>query len=205
MSQVSFYGPQGLTVARNAKGELVFTFANTGSYTVYTLVKGIQQATTVQVTVGDASYFTAVSGIKDVATTYEVGASNAFDADNIILVDNYGRTSNVAANVYSVVSDNTNVVNYVNGKLVAGGTAGSATITVSSTANANITDYKFTVNVVASADIKTFAISDIGTVYGKDTLTAASSYAKTVTLVGKTASGTTVALANSNANDSIYI
>ncbi|MFC5653095.1 S-layer homology domain-containing protein [Paenibacillus solisilvae] len=200
MSQVSFYGPQGLTVAKNAKGELEFTFANTGSYTVYTLVKGIQQATTVQVTVGDSSYFTAVNGVKDVATTYEVGASNDFDVDNITIVDNYGRVSNVAAGTYTVTPDDPNVVSYTGGKLVAGNAAGSTTVTVHSNANTNIADYKFTVNVVASSDIKTFAISDIGTIYGKDTLTGASKYAKAVTLVGKTASGTTVALKNSNAN-----
>ncbi|QYR22092.1 S-layer homology domain-containing protein [Paenibacillus sp. sptzw28] len=195
LSKVTFYGPSGLTYKVNAKGELVFNFAQTGAYTIYTLVNNIQQPSTVQVNVMDPAYFTAVNGIKDVATTYEVGASNAFDADNITVVDNYGRVSNVTASTYTVVSDDPSIVSYAGGKLVAN-KAGSTTITVNSSANANITAYKFTVNVVASSDIKTYAIDTVGTLYGKSTLTDSSAYAKQVTLIGKTASGTSVALVN---------
>ena len=203
--KVSFYGPADFTYELNAKGELVFKFNSTGSATIYTLVNGIQQATTVQVTVNDPAYFTAVNGIKDVATTYEVGADNAFGVGNITIVDNYGRVTDAVADTYSVKSDDTAIVSYTNGKLVAGTKTGSTTVTVSSTANgvngASVNAYAFTVTVVASSDIKTYAISDIGTVYGKDfgtDLDTAAKYAKTVTLVGKTASGTTVALANAN-------
>jgi hypothetical protein len=197
ISKVNFIA-NGLTFKKNAKGELVFNFSQTGSTTVYTYVNGIQQANAVQVTVNDPAYFTAVNGIKDIATTLELNASASFDADNITVVDNYGRVSNVTATTYGVVSDDPSIVSYAGGKLVAN-KVGSTTITVSSTANANITSYKFTVNVIASSDIKTYTIDTVGTLYGYDKNVANSVYAKAITLSGKTASGTSVALANNAA------
>ncbi|MFB9327031.1 S-layer homology domain-containing protein [Paenibacillus aurantiacus] len=206
LSKVTF-AANGATVKVNAKGELIFNFPNTGDTTIYTYVNGLQQPNPVQINVKDVAKYTAVSGIKDVATTYEVGASNDFDQDNILLVDSYGRSSNVAEGKFTVTSDKEGIVKYEGGKLVAVA-AGSATITVASTANADnvankITNYSFTVNVVASDDIKSYAIDTVGTVYGK-AFTAAEAakkvaYTKSIKLVGKTASQTVVALKDNTA------
>ncbi|QHT63464.1 S-layer homology domain-containing protein [Paenibacillus lycopersici] len=197
----------------NAKGELEFTFGDTGTTTVYVYVDGVLQASSPSIDVKDVAYFTAVNGIKDVATTYEVNASNEFDQDNILLVDNYGRVKNVDKGEFKVVSDNKSVVDYVDidGKgtmgLKAGTTTGSAKITITSTGNADntvvdnrskaITEYSFTVNVVASSDIKSYAIDSIGTVYGEAKQADASVHAQAVSLLGKTSSGASVALVSS--------
>ncbi|MBW7452696.1 S-layer homology domain-containing protein [Paenibacillus sepulcri] len=188
----------------NAKGELVFNFAQTGTTTIYTFVNGLQQTSNVQLEVKDVAYKTAVNGIKDFTTTLEVGAKPAFDADNITTVDNYGRVSNVTEGTYTVKSSADSIVKYENGQLVAVA-PGSATITVASSPNVapnadkSVSNYTFTVNVVASSDVKTFAIDTVGTVFGKSTATDASNaYKKAITLVGKTASGTTVTLASNN-------
>ncbi len=192
------------TVVKNAKGELVFTPDTAGSTTLYVYVNGIPQANSISLNVQDPKFYTAVNGTHDVATTYEVGASNTFDASKITLVDNYGRVTDLTGGV-TITSDSPGVVTTTGGKLTAVGT-GSATITVKSnlpvdaTHNSNkaITDLTFTVNVVASSDIKTYAIDTIGTLYGNidstKVIAATDGHQKAVTLVGKTASGTTVAL-----------
>lgn len=197
LDKVEFGGANGVLKKLNAKGELVLTFPTKGSYTIYVYVNGVQQKDSLQVTVEDVAKTTAINSIKDVKTTLEVGAGVEFVEKNIQIVDNYGRSKDVATNTYGVTSDNTGVVKYENGKLV-GVAAGSATVTVASTIQ-DVTSYKFTVNVVKSDDIKTYAINDIGTVYGKDSLTAGSDHAKVVELVGKTSSGVEVALVNKKA------
>ncbi|MFC4812011.1 S-layer homology domain-containing protein [Paenibacillus sp. GCM10023250] len=182
-----------ITPVKNAKGELEFKFNQTGSTNIYVYVDGVQQTSSVGIEVRDEAKYTAVNGIKDVATSYEVGASNEFDQDNITLIDNYGRVSNVAAGHFAVTSSAPGIVAYENGKLVAKA-AGTATITVSSDANTGITNHTFTVSAVASSSITSYAIDSIGTLYGKSDGSAKATHAAEVTLVGKTASGVTVAL-----------
>jgi hypothetical protein len=200
LSSVSFVG--GLPMDKpyiNAKGELVFKFNGSGSTTVTTFVGGVLQTSTLSVTVLAPSTPIAINGIKDVNTTFEVGAKDDFDTENITFVDNYGRVNNVGESVYTVSSSNTAVVNYVNGQLVAGGTAGSATITVSYNGVAN-SSYQFTVNVIASTSIKSYAISSTGTIYGGTDTDVLKTHQVGVTLTGKTSSGTTVQLVDSAAS-----
>ncbi|AJY74526.1 S-layer homology domain-containing protein [Paenibacillus beijingensis] len=186
----------------NAKGQLVFTFdkasvtAATTAY-IYAYVNGAQVGS-LTLTVNPKADPKMVNGIKDVATTYEDGASNAFDGDNITFVDTYGRTkavSSVTDVTYSVVPADTSIVTYEGGKLVAQGKAGSSKVTVSLNGVAN-SSYEFTVTVVDSADVKSYGIKSIGTIYGKDG-GATGGYIKGVELVGKTSTGTEVALAKS--------
>ncbi|GGD92398.1 S-layer homology domain-containing protein [Paenibacillus nasutitermitis] len=205
LSNVQFMAGLQLTAGYpkvNAKGELVFNFAQTGTATIYTFVSGLQQTSTVQYEVKDAAYKTAVNGIKDFTTSLEVGANPNFNADNITIVDNYGRTSNAAADAYQVDSSAPSIVKYENGKLVAVA-PGSATITVTSSPNVApnadkpVTKYTFTVNSVASADVKSFAIDTVGTVFGKSAAAdAGNAHKKAIKLIGKTASGTAVTLAS---------
>lgn len=205
LSKVTFVAP-GLTSQPtvNAKGELVFTFTQTGTFTVYVYVNGVLQPTNVQVTVNDPSYFTAVSGIHDTATTLEEGASVEFGTKEINIVDNYGRVTAAVDGDFDVQSSNEDVVYWddATGKLVAD-EAGTATVTVSSTQTPHgtsaITSYTFTVTVLKTADIKSYAIDTVGTLYGSSSALPAvvTSHVKGISLVGKTASGVTVALLHS--------
>ncbi len=177
---------------KNAKGELEFTFTQTGTTTIYVYVDGVLQTKSVGISVADVAVFKAVHSV-DVATTLEVGAQPTINQDNILLVDNYGRTSNVAAGKYTVTSGTPAVVKVEDGKLKALAT-GTAEITVHATTNDGITDKKFTVTVIANSDIKSYAIDTIDTLFGSTTPADTVGYEKAVTLVGKTAGGTTVAL-----------
>ncbi|QHW32577.1 S-layer homology domain-containing protein [Paenibacillus rhizovicinus] len=188
---------------KNAKGELEFTFTQTGSTTIYVYVNGVLQANPVSISVQPAKWYTAVDSIHDVATTYEVGASNDFDATKIKIQDNYGRVSDITGGVTVTSSDN-GIVSVANGKLT-GVAAGTATITVKSNIAGNvdkdgkavaIADYTFDVTVVKSSDIKSYAIDTIATLYGNSDAAKVVGHEKAVTLVGKTAGGTTVALVN---------
>ncbi|MBP3966918.1 S-layer homology domain-containing protein [Paenibacillus lignilyticus] len=177
---------------KNAKGELEFNFGQTGPTTIYVYVDGVLQTKSVSINVADVAVYKAVQKV-DVATTLEVDAQVTLNQDNILLVDNYGRTSNVAADKFTVTSGKTSVVDYVGGKLVAKA-EGTAEITVSSTANAGITDKKFTVTVVKNSAITSYAVDTIDTLFGSTTAADTVGYEKAVALVGKTAGGTTVAL-----------
>lgn len=205
LSKVNFVAP-GLATGYpklNAKGELLFKFTQSGNFTVYVYVNGVLQPTNVQVAVNDPYYFTAVNGIKDVNTTLEAGAKVDFDADNINLIDNYGRLNPAAVDLskVTVTPSDTGIVTWSGTQLVAGTKTGSTTVTVRSTqASGNqgtnaVSDYTFTVTVIAHDDIKSYAIDTIGT--AKDVDGVSGNYNKTVTLIGKTASGVNVALKES--------
>jgi len=190
---VQFYGATFTNPPKvNGKGELVLNFASVGNQTVQAVIKGIQSSQ-VPVTVRDTSTITAVKGIKGFNTTFEATAEKAFGADQIELVDNYGRVSK--GENLQIISDTPGVIEYDGTKLVAK-TKGTAKITVKSTKNANITDYTFEVKVINSDEIKTYDISKIATIFGKD---ATSTHYADVTLVGKDASGNAVNLRNDQA------
>ncbi|MBW7475012.1 S-layer homology domain-containing protein [Paenibacillus oenotherae] len=203
LDKVSFIGTN-VTSKVTAKGELELVFANDGSFTLYTLVNGVQQKDSLQVTVGNHAKTTAINGLKDVTTTLEVGAAVEVKKGNIQIIDSYGRVKDVADNTYSVVSKKPAVIAYNagTGKLEAIAD-GSADVTVTWTGTdadgeqrTFSKDFAFT--VVKSDDIKSYEIKSIGTVYGKSDLSNndKAKYSKTVKVNGKTAGGTLVALVN---------
>lgn len=184
----------------NAKGELVLNFAAEGTAYLYAYVNNAQVGSLTGLTVNKAAERVKVSGIKDVATTIVKGYSVEFDADNITYIDSYNRTKTVTGSTYGVSSNNA-IVSYAGGKLVAGSTAGTAEITLSLDEVAGTSDeYKFNVTVVDASDVKSYSIKTIGTIYGGKVgnpavaQDASSKYAVTVELVGKTSSGTEVAI-----------
>ncbi|ANE46697.1 hypothetical protein SY83_10905 [Paenibacillus swuensis] len=182
----------------NAKGELVFKFTGgAGSNTnVYAYIGGVL-VDTLTLDVKAAATPVKIHGIKDVATAYAVGASNDFDADNITYVDNYGRVNGVAAGVYSITSSDNGIVSTGGNKLTAVA-AGTAKITVALNDVAN-SKYEFDVTVVKNEDVKTFAVKAVPTLFADKADDAyTGDYSKTVTLVGKTANGTEVAIVQSS-------
>ncbi|SFT25553.1 S-layer homology domain-containing protein [Paenibacillus sp. BC26] len=201
LSNVKFnaFGSEVVPV-KNAKGELEFTFTQTGTTTIYVYVDGVLQTKSVGISVADVAVYKAVHSV-DVATTIEDQAQVTLNQDNILLVDNYGRTANVAADKFTVTSGSTDVVAYdaATDKLIAK-KPGTAEITVEASTNAGITAKKFTVTVVANSDIKSYAVDTIGTLYGNSDEAKTVNHKQGVALVGKTAGGATVALV-SNAPD----
>ncbi|MFC4100371.1 S-layer homology domain-containing protein [Paenibacillus xanthanilyticus] len=183
----------------NAKGELVLRFASEGVAYVYAYVDNEQVGSVQGLTVNKAATAVKVSGVKDVATTIAAGVSVDFDEDNILYIDSYNRTKNVAADAYEVsLAANTGVLSYTGGKLVAGANAGTVEVTVKLKGVATGSEYKFNVTVVKTDDVKSYAVKTIGTVYGGKENGAAidsdSKYAVTVNLVGKLQNGTEVAI-----------
>ncbi|QGG58117.1 hypothetical protein GE073_22750 [Paenibacillus sp. B01] len=187
----------------NAKGELVLKFTKEGySYLVARGKVATSVPSTLGVTVQKASNVVGVNGIKDVVTTLEDNATVTLKGDNIVLVDNYGRTKTATAAeaAYDVVlseQSEANLLTYnkATGELkAANGKSGSAKVTISS-GSAEV--YTFTVTVVDSADVKSFSIDSIGAAFAAKT---AGAYSKTIKLSGKTASGEAVALAKASAD-----
>ncbi|WP_176444844.1 S-layer homology domain-containing protein [Paenibacillus herberti] len=183
----------------NAKGELVLKFTQEGfSYIVARGKTSTSAPSTQNVTIQKAATIVGVNGIKDVVTTLEDNASVTLGGDNIVLVDSYGRTktATAASATYTVELSNQSeadllTYNTATGALkAANGKSGSATVTIKS-GSAEV--YTFSVDVVDSADVKSFTINNISTAYAAKT---AGVYSKSVELTGKTSSGVTVALEN---------
>ncbi|GGF91634.1 hypothetical protein [Paenibacillus abyssi] len=187
----------------NGKGELIAKFApvaNDITAYIYAYVNGAQVGQ-LQLAVKKAATPVKINGIKDVPLYFAVNAEAAFNEANITYLDNYNRTKTVAEGTYTVTSATPEVVEYdaVNEKFVAKA-VGKSEITVNfTTGGTDSTKYVFTIEVVKADDIKSYAIKNIGTIYGKSDLTSASAHAKTVELVGKLSNGTEVALVQADA------
>ncbi|MBD2845853.1 S-layer homology domain-containing protein [Paenibacillus sp. IB182496] len=181
----------------NGKGQLLFKFADDQEGTAYiyayvtTTSNGQKQVGSLQLSVNELAEAVKVNGTS-VAKYFAQTAAVDFDGDDITYLDNYSRTQTVGSAAYTIVSDNPTVVNYVNGQLVAGNTTGKAEITISLD-NVADSDYTFTVQVVKDSDIKSYEITDPGTIYGGTTGKVAG-HTKTIKVSGKLSSGTTVAL-----------
>ncbi|MCA0757524.1 Ig-like domain-containing protein [Paenibacillus sp. N4] len=193
-----------VTVARtwNSKGELSLQFTGSGTTTVFVWVNG-QIASQITVDVKAAVSTVKVTGKKaNLKTTLGIGAKTALGVDQLTLVDNYGRVLTALPTGFSLVVTESatpaNAVSYAANEITAGNAAGNEKVSVGiegpdadATVDAGTSiDIEFA--VIADADIKTFTISSIGTLYGA--ADALAGHQKAVTLVGKTASGTEVAI-----------
>ncbi|MFC4777835.1 S-layer homology domain-containing protein [Paenibacillus sp. GCM10023252] len=200
LSQINLVSSNGavtFTKALNNKGELVVKFTGSGVTTLFAYIDGAL-ASQVQIDVKATATPVKIVGIENVLTTFTKNAEVGFNVGNIKYVDNYGRSKNVAANSYTVESSNDLIVSDATaGKLIGGTTTGTATIKVSLNGVTG-SDYTFNVSNVATSDVKSFEINDIGTLYGKDSngfvAPKVTSYVKTVSLTGKLANGTKVAI-----------
>lgn len=179
----------------NAKGELVVKFAQSGNAVVQAVVNGLITST-ISLKVEDTPSVKSIAGLKsDVLTTLEVGAVSTIGDDKVQFVDSLGRTKD-AANTYTLaVKDGSTDVITISGHAITAKAAGSKEVTITY----NGVSTGVTITVVNTADIKSYEIQSIGTVYGgKDSVgaaqTAASAYAVQVKLNGKTEGGTAVVL-----------
>jgi trimeric autotransporter adhesin len=120
-------------------------------------------------------------------TLYEVGASKAISVNDVVVKDQYGRTftpATVSLTEVDTANDNFSLVGNTVTADVAGTKVYTVTVDGSSSAVKNIT-----LKAVASADIKSYELAPIGTIYN-----GGAAYAGTPTLIGKTAEGKTVVL-----------
>ncbi|SDS97962.1 S-layer homology domain-containing protein [Paenibacillaceae bacterium GAS479] len=200
LNQLDLRGNLAFTKRINAKGELVIKFTEAGSAYLYVQVKDNYTSApgSLPVRVELEKKIAAVNGIKDLPTTFEIGASKGITNDNIVLADNYGRTATAAAGTYELLAleDNSEgafTLDTATGQLTAL-KAGTATVKVAPKGNlvSNAASYTFTVTAIESKDIKSYSLEKIGTVYGK--AGDDSRYYAGVKLLGKTASGTAVEL-----------
>lgn len=190
----------------NAKGELVVQFDGSGATTLFIWVSG-QIASQVNIDVKAEAVPTKVLSVKTGAkTTLGINGVADLTIDQLNVVDNYGRpvtkltgtwalTAVEATPAPAAPAADTSAISYATGK-VKGVTAGTEKVTVGlshgGTAVAGSTA-EVTYTTVADADIKSFSIATIGTVYGGTTGRQAD-HDIAVTLVGKTASGNEVAI-----------
>ena len=177
----------------NGKGELVLNFNDKGNVTVQTVIGGVITST-ISFEVLAPKETKSVAGLKDVATTLENGASVDLAAKHVQIVDNYGRTSTLdsvtgATFTVTVVSGPFNY-NAATAKLETTG-EGSGKITIT---YAGLTSNEIAVSSVKSADIKSYEIKSLGSLYANDKNVAGNKYNKAVELNGKLADGTAVAL-----------
>ena len=198
-----------VTVTRsfNSKGELSLNFTGNGQTTVFVWLNGaIASQFTADVKAAVTSV--KVTGVKASAkTTLGVGGESALGLDQVTAVDNYGRVlTTLPAGFALIITDagNTNT-NFTAGKVV-GAAVGTEKYTVGigapgATTPVAGTSIDITYTVVAESAITTYAIADLGTIYGYGDITGTNpfydedNHPKTVTLVGKLANGTEVAIA----------
>jgi len=201
LSQINLVSSNGavtFTKKLNNKGELIVNFAGEGVTTLFAYIDGAL-ASQVQIDVKATAFAKKVYGVENAITTFTNGGSVDFNKDNIKIVDNYGRVKNASAGTFSVVSNNEAIVSAATtaGKLIGGATTGNATITV--TLN-GVTGSAFTFNAtnVPTSDVTGFEVNKIGTIYANTNNLISSPYAKTVSIVGKLANETKVAIVQAN-------
>ncbi len=122
-------------------------------------------------------------------TLYEVGASKQITTSNVVVKDQYGRTFTPQTGVTLVEKDATNVnFSETAPDTIQADAAGTKVYTVVVDGSASAVK-DITVKAVASADVTSYELAPIGTVYN-----GGPTYAATPELVGKTADGKTVVL-----------
>jgi len=185
----------------NAKGELVFKFKSNTEGAGYIITRPTTPGglpNTLSITVNKAKTTVAINGIQKLPTTLELGASKGITAENIVLVDQYGRTATAAEDTYGLelVNPSNGVVTLSDTGVLTAVKAGSAQVRITSPVK-DAASYVFSVSVVESDAIKTYEIDAVGTVYGGTAYASgatAANYQKSATLIGKTASGAQVVL-----------
>lgn len=197
-----------VTVAKayNSKGELTLTFTGTGTTTVYAWVNGAI-ASQVNIEVKAASAPVKVTGLKDLQTLFANGGSVTAELKNLNVVDTYGRAVTTLPAGYDFVIVKKDVAaNKVTiaGKVVAGSANDGSETLIVKLQNAGVdvanSSYEFTATVVKAEAVVSYSLATIPTLYANKatafaSAAAAGSYAKDVTLIGKTTDGKEVAIA----------
>ncbi len=202
----------------NGKGELLFKFdtiASDANAYVYAYVNGAQVGQ-LQLAVKKSATAVKVNGVTSVLTTLTNGAQVDFNKDKVTFLDNYNRTKTVSGLeiVDAGNADGTVELSIVSGDSVSiVSNNGVVTGLLADTTKTGVTKFKaeikglanskfeFDVNVVKVADVKSYEIKSVGTIFGgKINEAVSAAHAKTIQLVGKINS-TEVALVQDTAFD----
>lgn len=168
---------------------LDLTFTSAGTATI-TISVGATVIGTLTLTVQAAAVATSITSLST-PVIFEVGASDAIAIADAAVWDQYGRAFTPAAIALSEVTDTDNVVTVAGSTITATATAGTATLKLTADASATAT-FTFTVTVVVSADVVSYVLAPMGPIQAS----ATPAYFATPVLIGKTAGGAEVVLAN---------
>lgn len=199
-------------VFNSRTGELEVTPSGNGLVTVYAYIGGVLQNSIV-LDVKALAVPTRVVGLVNVPTIFQNGASKTLTMENLNVIDQYNRAIDLgtyATNVYTVkvtakdaTADNVTIANAdITASSVNTAIAGAAVGTVGTEelvftlqkGGVDVTDsaYSVSAKTIAAADIKSYSLNEVPTIYGFDTNDQTSAYAKVLVLEGKDASGNAV-------------
>ncbi|SDX27910.1 S-layer homology domain-containing protein [Paenibacillus sp. CF384] len=177
---------------------------------IVTIITGTNKVTQLTINVQATAKPVVVSAIKDFNKNFATGATATLTKDNVVAKDQYGRDiATTGYKVYVSTSDaakvkltgtavgDTGFFDLTAANVTVGALAkGSSTVTLKlvTAAGADVTnsEYTYTSKVVEKADVASYELADIGTVYHSATENAA--YAKDITVNGVLADGTKVAV-----------
>ncbi|QKS47968.1 S-layer homology domain-containing protein (plasmid) [Paenibacillus cellulosilyticus] len=193
---------QTVTPTWNSKGELKLDInladnITSGTATVYAVVNGLVSSY-FTLDVKAAAVATKVASNNGFATYYSIGGTDDIDNDSVNIKDQYGRV--LDSNDYLLVTKKTsnNVANLSGTRgsafTVTGAATGKETFTVGLDINGDGaidsgTSIDITVNVIADDKVTAFTIDDLNSVN-----TVSPFQDESISLVGKTSDGKTVAI-----------
>lgn len=197
-----------------ARIKLTAPAANTSSTIVVTsIVSAKAQTSQISVAVKAKAVPTSIVGLKDAVTGFTNGGTSTFAKGNILLKDQYGRDISLAdpyvikitaddGTFNTVTKTGTDVTTSASVIFTGTSTKGSEAVTAvlnDGTNNIASSSYSFSVSTVAKADIVSYVLDTSDTLYATGTVYASASaeqkaYAKSLSIYGKTAADTKVAL-----------
>jgi hypothetical protein len=152
---------------------------------------------------------TKVVGVKDFATKYEQGATAQLSFANILVKDQYNRDYTLKnGDVVTVVAKD-GTANAVTFSLTSGTAPFNDTADMYTFTGTNVTDnevytisingvagsgFDVTLNSVLTTSITTYEVRPVGTIYAHSSNAATTTHRVTINIIGKTASGDSVAL-----------
>ena len=177
-----------------ANGDLILKFANKGNVTVFVWDNNTILSQ-LSVSVEDVARPVSIIGTKDLKTTIAIDGSQSLSVSKLLIRDNYGRTSSSVASGWTLTFKNAADATVTS---ITGATAGEVKIKAILSDNASVhadVTYEIKFNVIAKADVKSVTIGTAGTVYAQtDAVAFPGDYTVTLSLTGKTADGTEVAV-----------
>jgi hypothetical protein len=198
-----------VTTSWSSTNQLKITANMAGTIVVTPVVDG-KFSQSLTLTVNAVAVPTVFTGVKDKVTKFLETGTTTIKATDLLVKDQYGRDFDFAATGYTlalsvaagtdganVVATGTMPVDSSGGVTLTGQAAvGTDEITISITGAPLTTalEHKYSVATIAAADVKTYAINEIKTIFAKSDLTVDSDHAVEVVTVGKTIAGESVAI-----------
>lgn len=212
------FNVNGVTVPSNdikwkANGDLVITFNGApGAATLFVWKTNSGILSQLPLDINAPAYPVSIVGIKDLKTTMTQNAEQALGFGNLVVRDNYGRTMTsqpVDWDLTFTLDGAASAVDLIAGPKVKGHTAnGTQKVNVKleddNGVKADVT-YAISFTKIANSSVTSVTVGAISTIYGDNFTSAldAVDYAKGLSLTGKTAEGTEVAIVPTDFADNV--